>query len=170
MLESAEKLRIVLYPDPVLRRKAAEVGKIDEKLRAVAQRMIELMHESEGVGLAGPQVGLSLRIFVANATGDPADDCVFINPVLLSPSTEIEPGSEGCLSIPDVRGEVRRPRSITVEAFDENGQKFTLTSESLPARIWQHEVDHLDGVLIIDRMSPLDKLANRRKLKDLESR
>ena len=167
---SAEQLRIVLYPDPVLRAKAAEVLKIDDELRTVAQRMIELMREADGVGLAAPQVGLSLRLFVANATGDPGDDRVFINPVLLSPSLEIEPGSEGCLSIPEVRGEVRRPKAITIEASDERGERFTLTSDALPARIWQHEMDHLDGILIIDRMSPLDKLANRRKLKELEGR
>ena len=162
------KLRIVLYPDPVLRAKAAQVPRIDDELRCVIARMTELMHQADGVGLAAPQVGLSLRLFVANATGDAADDRVFINPVLLAPSQEIEAASEGCLSIPEVRGEVRRPRAITIEACDERGEKFTLTSDALPARIWQHEVDHLDGVLILDRMSPLDKLANRRRIKQLE--
>ena len=170
MRVSPEKLQIVYYPSPVLRQKAQDLPQIDDVVRQVARRMIELMHEAEGVGLAAPQVGLSWRLFVVNPTGDAGDDRVFINPVLTEPSEEVDAREEGCLSIPDVRGQIRRPRRITIEALDEQGQRVTLTSDELPARIWQHETDHLDGVLIIDRMSPLDKLANRRKIKDLQAR
>jgi peptide deformylase len=170
MTVAAEKLKIVRYPDPILRAKARPLTDITEEIRAVARRMIELMHEAEGVGLAAPQVGLSWRLFVANATGEEGDDRIFVNPTLTAPSEQIDAREEGCLSIPDVRGEIRRPKAITIEALDEFGRPFTLTSDALPARIWQHETDHLDGILIIDRMSTLDKLANRRKLKGLEER
>lgn len=165
-----EKLRIVHWPDPVLRQKAQPVAQVTDEVRAVAQRMIELMHEAEGVGLAAPQVGLPWRMFVANATGEEDDNLVFINPELVDPGDEPALHSEGCLSLPHVTAEIRRPKRITVRATDLEGNRFELTSDELPARIWQHETDHLDGVLIIDRMGTLDKLASRRALKELESR
>lgn len=161
-------LQIVNYPDPVLRRKAAELDAVTDEVREVAARMIELMHEAGGVGLAAPQVGLSWRMFVANDTGEPGNDRVFINPILHNPGRQTEVREEGCLSIPNVTAEVTRPGSITIQAVDEKGQQVLLTAEGLPARIWQHETDHLDGVLIIDRMTPADKMANRRALRELE--
>jgi peptide deformylase len=130
--------------------------------------MIELMHAAPGVGLAAPQVGLDWRLFVANATGDPADDRVFINPRLTEASREQEEQEEGCLSLPGINGLVRRPRQITVTALDLAGQPCTLTSDELPARIWQHECDHLDGILIIDRMPRIERIANRQALRQLE--
>jgi len=163
-----EDLCIVLYPDAVLRIEAVPIEQITPQVRAVANRMLQLMHEAPGVGLAAPQVGLSWRMFVANPTGDPADDRVFINPVLRDPSRQTEDHEEGCLSIPNVNGRIRRPRAITVTALDLEGHEFSLTSDELSARIWQHETDHLDGVLIIDRMNPLDKKANRRAIEELE--
>jgi len=165
----AEDLKIVRYPDPVLRREALPIDELTDEVRHVARRMIELMHEAEGVGLAAPQVGLSWRMFVANATREPDDDRVFINPVLSDPARETEPRDEGCLSIPGVTVQVRRPRSIAIQATDLEGNRFTLTSDELPARVWQHEYDHLDGVLILDRMTPIDRLANRRAIKELEA-
>lgn len=164
-----DNLRIVFYPDPVLRRKTQPIAEVDDEVRAVAGRMLELMHEARGVGLAAPQVGLNWRMFVANATGDPADDRVFINPALSNPAEEYAPHSEGCLSIPDVTAEIRRPVGITIDATDLDGNPFTLSDDDLPARIWQHETDHLEGVLILDRMNPMDKLASRRTLKLLEA-
>lgn len=163
------QLAIVHYPDPVLRARAKELTAVTPEVQAVARRMLELMHEAPGVGLAAPQVGLSWRLFVANATGKPEDDQVFINPVLVDPSRECHDYEEGCLSLPEIRGDIRRPTTISIEAIDLAGQRFKLTSSELPARIWQHEMDHLDGVLIIDRMNPLDRMANRRALKELES-
>jgi len=163
-----DQLQIVVYPDPALRRKARPIDNVDAEVQSVARRMLELMREARGVGLAGPQVGLDWRIFVANATGEPADDQVFINPRLSNPSEEWGPHEEGCLSIPNVNAEIRRPLGITIEALDIDGKPFTLTSDELPARIWQHETDHLDGILILDRMNPMDKLACRRTLKQLE--
>jgi peptide deformylase len=160
------KLRIINYPDPVLSRPGEAVSVFDDDLRALAARMFELMREAKGVGLAAPQVGRSLRLFVCNATGEPKDDLVFVNPrfVSLSGGDEKE---EGCLSIPGVTVKVRRATQVVMEARDLHGQALTASAAELMARIWQHESDHLDGRLIIDRMSPTDEIANRRALKQL---
>ncbi len=164
-----DQLRIVHYPDPVLRRVAQPVEAVTDEVRAVARRMLQLMHEAPGVGLAAPQVGLPWRMFVANPTGEPDDDRVFINPVLSGPSREAASQQEGCLSLPGIQGDITRPTAITITALDLDGRSFTLTSDDLPARVWQHETDHLDGVLIIDKMPPIDRRANRRLLKELET-
>ena len=162
------KLRIINYPAAVLRQKAEPIKTIDSTVEAVAHRMIELMGQAQGVGLAGPQVGLSWRIFVANATGQPDDNLIFINPALSAPSMHTAVHNEGCLSLPYITADITRPVGITIEATALNGERFTLTSEQLPARIWQHEFDHLNGVLIIDRMTPMDRMANASALRDLE--
>ncbi len=163
------QLRIVHYPDPALRVKCKPVGAIDDRIRAIAARMIELMHEADGVGLAAPQVALDLRMFVAHPDRqDPDGARVFINPVLSNPSANTGEHEEGCLSIPGVFGQITRPLAITVEALDLDGKPFTLTSDQLAARVWQHETDHLDGVLIIDRMTPMDRQANKAALKEME--
>jgi peptide deformylase len=130
--------------------------------------MLDLMHEAPGVGLAAPQVGLPIRLFVANETGEPEDDKVFINPTLRDPSEETEPYSEGCLSLPDITAQITRPIGITIDATDLDGALFSLTSDTLAARIWQHENDHLDGITIIKRMNPMDRLTNQRAIRLLE--
>lgn len=163
-----ESLRIVHYPHPVLRQVAKPLPGATDEVRRVARKMLELMHEARGVGLAAPQVGLSWRLFVANATGEPGDDRVFINPVLSDPSPETHPHDEGCLSLPHITGEITRPTRITIDALDEQGNPFTLTSDELAARVWQHETDHLDGILILDRMPAIDKVANRQAVQELE--
>jgi peptide deformylase len=168
MAVDVKALTVRHYPDPVLRRRAEPLSEVTEQVRAVAQRMIELMHAHRGAGLAGPQVGLPWRLFVANPTAEPGADQVFINPVLSSPSHETELHDEGCLSLPHIEGQVNRPAGITIDALDAQGHAFQMTDQGLPARVWQHEVDHLDGILIIDKMPPLDRTANRRALKDLE--
>lgn len=161
-------LSIVLYPDPVLRAVAAPVPVVDAKVRAVAADMLRLMHEAPGVGLAAPQVGISWKMFVANPTGNPEDDRVYINPELSQPAGPQEPYEEGCLSLPGVRVEVTRPSAITIKAMDLEGRLFEQTSDGLLARIWQHEFDHLMGRMIIDRMSRLDRMMNAKKIKELE--
>ena len=168
MALQAEELELVFYPDPVLRRRASTIETITDEVRQVALRMVEIMRQAPGVGLAGPQVGLSWRLFVANASGDPNDNRVFINPVLSQPSREQEEYEEGCLSLPNVTAPIRRPKAITIQALDLEGQPFELTSDELPARVWQHEYDHLEGVLILDRMSEIDKMANKQVLRELE--
>ena len=170
------KLRIVLYPDPVLRERAAQVavsggqdGRVSEEVVAVAARMLELMREARGVGLAAPQVGLPWRMFVANWTGEVGEDHVFINPELVGASRETAAHEEGCLSLPEIAAEVTRPTGITVRARGLDGSRFEMTEVgTLAVRVWQHEFDHLEGVLILDRMTRLDKRANRRAVLELE--
>jgi len=169
MAVKPDELKIVCYPDPALRRRAEPIVEVTDEVRAVAHRMIELMHEARGVGLAAPQVGLSWRLFVANPTGEADHDRVYINPELIDPARITDRHEEGCLSIPGVTGQIMRPTAIGIEATDLEGGHFTDQSDELLARIWQHEHDHLDGVLILDRMTPIDKKAARRGLEALEA-
>lgn len=161
-----KKLKVVYYPDPVLSRPAARVQTFNDELAALSARMLELMRESKGVGLAAPQVGESIQLFVCNPTGEPGDDLVFVNPAF----TELSGGEdreEGCLSIPGVTVSMRRAIKATMTACDLEGRPLHAEGTGLMARIWQHEVDHLHGRLIIDRMSSSDEIANRRAIKQL---
>lgn len=157
---------IAVYPDPVLRRKAAPVEVIDDRVREVVADMRRIAAELDGAGIAAPQVGESLRIFLVCARGEEPER-VFINPVVEAAGAVV-PHDEGCLSLPDIRAEILRPAKARITALDLDGNEFTLESEEFDARVWQHEFDHLEGVLIIDRMRPLDRLANRRAIRDLE--
>ena len=161
----APSLIIHRYPDPVLARRADPVGTVDDEIRELAAAMIEKMYEADGVGLAAPQVGISRRLFVADPrrTEEP-EPLVFIDPELRLEG-DLVPFEEGCLSIPEVRVTVRRPAVATIVATDLAGERFELTDDDFAARVWQHEFDHLEGVLITDRMSPRDRLAHRRRLK-----
>ena len=161
-------LEILVYPAPVLRQRAQRIETIDGTVQAVADRMLELMHQADGAGLAAPQVGLSWRMFVTRGDENQPDR-VFINPRLTALQGELVLREEGCLSVPGIQVDIRRPASATISARDRDGQTFTLHGDDLPARIWQHECDHLDGVLIIDRMAPIDRIANRKMLKELEA-
>lgn len=157
----------MIYPHPKLRAVAKDVQQFDGWLAAVAQRMRELMVKEKGVGLAGPQVGLSLRIFVAAPSGKGEEARVYVNPVLTDEHGS-EEGEEGCLSLPEIRVKVPRFKSLRVEALDEHGKAFSENLADFAARVIQHEHDHLDGILLLDRMSPMAKLANRKKIKELE--
>ncbi len=172
-------LRIQHYPAPVLRQKGEPIELSDE-VAGVARRMIELMREADGIGLAAPQVGLSWRLFVCHvpegqgrsASDSPpsanAEPEVYINPTLSDPLGPPEPGEEGCLSLPDITGEVLRPPTITIAATDLEGRPFQRTATGLLARCWQHEMDHLDGVLILDRMLQKWRVKNRSAIRALE--
>ena len=166
-LPDPAKLRVVFYPDPILRSVCQPVEEFGPDLQAVTDRMLELMRESKGVGLAAPQVGLPYRFFVCNPTGKPGDDFVCVNPRFTELLGSVE-AEEGCLSLPGVNVHRRRPTQAVMEAFDTAGGAFTQTVDDLLARIWQHEADHLDGRLIIDNMSTTDEIANRRALKQLK--
>jgi peptide deformylase len=135
----------------------------------VVERMKDVMVENKGVGLAAPQVGLNLRIFVASTEGKREEAKAYINPVLTDEHGS-EEGEEGCLSLPDIRIKVPRFKTIRVEALDIHGQPFSENLADFAARIIQHENDHLDGILLLDRMSPVAKLANRKKIRDLEGK
>ncbi len=163
-----DDLRVILYPDPRLKKKSAPVTVFDESLRQIAARMFELMREHKGVGLAAPQVGLNIRLFVVNATGRPEDDKVYVNPAL-SDADGDEEAEEGCLSLPDINVAVRRPTArVLMRAQDLDGNPFEEVGEGFVTRVWQHENDHLNGVMITDRMGPVAKLTYRKKLKDME--
>ncbi|MHC4992016.1 MAG: peptide deformylase [Planctomycetota bacterium] len=161
-------LSIVNYPDPILRRRAEEVEAIDDEVRAVASRMIELMHEAEGVGLAAPQVALPWRLFVCRGEEEEGPEDVFINPELAFLPGELVSHEEGCLSLPDITAEIRRPDAVRLTARTLDGGTVAREASGFIARVWQHEFDHLNGVLIIDRMSRMDRLATRKALKSLE--
>lgn len=160
------KLEIVLFPDPVLKRVAAPVECIDDSIRGLVDRMFELMRASNGVGLAAPQVGVSKRLFVCNPTLEPGDDMVCINPEFVELEGQ-EGAVEGCLSIPGVSVNMRRGTRAVLRAANLDGEVFEYEAEGLPARIWQHENDHLDGRLIVDSMSTEDEIANRRAIRQL---
>lgn len=161
-------LTLIKYPDPRLRRRCEPVTAFDDELRALAARMLAIMREHKGVGLAAPQVGVPLRLFVMNITTRPEDDCVVVNPVIRDGSA-VREAEEGCLSIPDVFVKIRRPSRCRLLAFDEHGRPVEREGEGLLARCWQHETDHLDGVLILDRMGPSDEIATRKTLRELEA-
>ena len=165
--ENPSKLKIVHYPDPVLRKKCEPVEQFGPVLERFVDRMFELMRFDEGVGLAAPQVGVLARMFVCNYTGEPGDNKVYINPVL-SQLEGAEEKEEGCLSLPEVYAMKRRATSAIISACDVQGQPFTEQVDGLLARIWQHETDHLGGQLIIDHMSTTDEIANRLAVKQLK--
>lgn len=151
---------------------------IDGDIHALIEDMIRVMREEEGAGLAAPQVGESVRIFVVEAReaedgpngSRPSEPLgVYINPRIVQLDGPVEPFEEGCLSLPEIRADIRRPPVVTIEALDREGRPFTRTDGGILARIWQHEFDHLEGTLIVDRMSPMDRLATQKKLKELRA-
>jgi peptide deformylase len=128
------------------------------------------MHKSKGVGLAAPQVGLKQRILVLNPSGDPKDDLVLVNPRIVARGGAQTLFDEGCLSFPGIYAEIRRPERCTLEALDVAGRAIGTEYTGFTSRIIQHEYDHLEGVLLVDRMSPADKLRNRTALEELVAR
>lgn len=162
---------IQLHPQTILRRRAEPVDKIDAGVVEIVADMIRIMRQEGGLGLAGPQVGESKRIFVTEASDEDkkAQPRVFINPRIVLVDGLLEGFEEGCLSLPEIRGTIRRQPHVIIEALDLQGNSFTLEASDIMARCWQHEMDHLDGVLIIDRMSMIDRMVNRKRLRALES-
>ena len=167
---SVEPLSLTLhaYPSSILKEVAVEVDPKDENVQAVAKRMIELMFEHRGVGLAAPQVGLPWRLFVTRDEEDESVANVWINPTLEVTEPTVESDEEGCLSLPEIRGQIKRPIGIKITGFDGDGDERSVESCEFMARVWQHENDHLDGILIIDKMSTMDRLVNRKLIRDLE--
>lgn len=150
-------LRMRYLGDPVLRSKAAEIDAVDDDLRALARDMIDTMYDEDGVGLAGPQVGVSRRIIVVDPREEGSQAMALVNPRILTVDEETDRLEEGCLSIPGLRELVDRSVRVTVEALDLDGEPLTIEAEGLLARILQHEIDHLDGILFLDRVSPLKR-------------
>lgn len=157
-------LKIRKYPDPVLRKKALPVAAVTEVERILIEDMIETMKLSGGVGLAATQVGVSKRIIVFNPSCDQWRADALINPVIAKKRGS-QKKEEGCLSLPGINGLVRRSTNIMVEGLDIKGRPVCFEAKDLPARIFQHEIDHLDGILFIDRINPVKRLMVKRKLK-----
>lgn len=169
-MPEALEFDLILYPSPALRKIADPITAFDEGLRRTVQAMLVLMFESKGVGLAAPQVGLKLRILVLNLEGDPEQpdlNRVMINPRITDRGGEKTLYEEGCLSFPAIYGEVERPDQCTVEFCDADGATCTETFTGFESRIVQHEFDHLEGILLVDRLSPADKLRNKAALDEL---
>lgn len=162
-------LRVIQYPHPTLRRVSKPLKRVDPELRELVGEMFELMYKHRGVGLAANQVDLPYRLFITNPTGNPTsgEERVFINPVLRRPRGLVE-AEEGCLSIPEVYAPVKRAEKIDIDAFDLNGEIVHLELEGLPARVVQHENDHIDGRLFIDRLSTTAALDVRDALRQFE--
>lgn len=161
------ELDVIKWPDPRLKKRSELVTVFGESLARLASRMLELMRQYKGVGLAAPQVGFNLRLFVVNPTGKPEDDRVYVNPVL-SDADGGDEKEEGCLSLPDINVNIARPTTLKIQAQDLLGQPFEQVATGFITRVWQHENDHLDGRLIIDRMSPVARMSYRKILKKLE--
>lgn len=162
-------LSVILYPDERLREVCTPVEEVDDSVRALVERMSELMFAARGVGLAAPQVGAVVRLFIASPTFRPEDRRVYINPRIVSIDGR-QDGDEGCLSFPGISCKIKRGKTATIRALNLAGQEFEETGEDLAARIFQHECDHLDGRLLVDRMGSVARLANRRALSDLRQR
>ena len=164
------QLSIIPYPHPTLRVRSKPIRRVDKELRKMAAQMLDLMYEAEGVGLAANQVNLPLRIFVANPAGEKGDgeELVLINPELEMPKGSVT-GQEGCLSLPTVFGQVKRPKSIRLKAFDLKGNPVDRVVDGFLARVIQHENDHLDGVMFFDRMMEEAKREIDDQLHELET-
>jgi len=161
--------KIIKYPDPVLAKKAETVTVFDKKLRTLVDDMFESMYADKGIGLAAPQIGILQRITVVDLTfkKDPEEKLVLINPEIIErKGKQLE--EEGCLSLPEIREKVSRAAWVKVRAQDEHGDWYEYEGEELLARAFQHEIDHLDGVLFIDRISTLKRNLILRKIKKLQ--
>ena len=160
-------MELVFYPDPVLQRRAEDADPSRNDLRALAEGMLGVMHDNQGVGLAAPQIGEGLRLFVASDTGERDGAVVCVNPHV-EPFGPVVALEEGCLSVPGFRTMIRRPEGVRVRFWGLDGIERSEEYHELLARIIQHEADHLDGVLFFERMTESDRLQCRPHLKALE--
>jgi peptide deformylase len=162
-------LRIEMLGSEVLRRRAEEIDAPDAELDRLIDDMFATMYRAEGIGLAGPQVGVSRRVIVVDVNEEGLKPFAMLNPVIIESGSDVEKAEEGCLSIPGITGPVARPATVVVEGLDRAGQPVRIEAEGLLARCLQHEVDHLNGVLFIDHLSPLKRNMLVRKWKKLSA-
>jgi len=158
-------LDITIYPNPVLKKKAEPVQRIDETTRALLDEMADVMYQKDGVGLAAPQVGISKRIIVVDIGNGLMH---LINPEIVLCKGEKKTVEEGCLSFPGIRVDVSRPESVVVGGLNAKGERVEISAEGMAARVFQHEIDHLNGILMIDHIGALQRALLRAKLKQLE--
>jgi len=148
-------LDIIRYPNPILRKKSKAVKKVDAKIRKLIDYMIETLHAAPGVGLAAPQIGESIRLIVVDI-GEGA--FALVNPKIKERNKTLQTFDEGCLCLPGIIGPVSRPSRIIVEGLDRNGEKMTIEAEGFFATVLQHEIDHLEGIVFLDRVTDKDKI------------
>jgi peptide deformylase len=163
-------LEIVKYPHPALRRSSRPLTAVDQRVRELAAHMLELMYAHKGLGLAANQVALPYRMIVLNPSGDREkkdQEGVYLNPVILERKGAVEE-DEGCLSLPGLFAKVRRAKTVRIQAYNLQGEAVEKTVGELEARAWQHEIDHLDGVLFIDKLGTVGRLASRKALQEFE--
>lgn len=171
-LLTRDSLQIVHFPHPALRWESKPVRKVDDELRALVRLMFDLMYEARGIGLAANQVALPCQLFVLNLTADPeqaSEERVLVNPVIEKRKGTQEE-EEGCLSLPEVFAKVRRSKTVRVTAYDLDGNEQTFEADSLEARAMQHEIDHLHGVLFIDKLAEAGRLSVAEDLTRFEQR
>jgi peptide deformylase len=161
-----DKCRITHYPARVLREQAQPVEKIDDTIRRLVEKMTDIMLANKGMGLAAPQAGLSLRLFIVSLTGTRDKVRAYVNPTV-TPHGDLDELEEGCLSVPGIQTKIRRYKKATVTATDLEGKTFTEEADGIYARCLQHEFDHIEGTVIINRMGQAAKIAHRRQLKKL---
>ncbi len=160
-------MQLVYYPDPRLTRSAEPIRTIDDEVRERAAAMIDLMHESKGVGLAANQVGWLERLIVVSPTAERGQETVLVNPVIREASGR-KVGEEGCLSVPGVYADIERAARVTVEALDLDGEPISIETGGLAAVVLQHEIDHLDGILFLSKMTPADRARHRKRLAEMD--
>ncbi len=161
-----DKCGITFYPARVLSKPAQPVEKIDESIRRLVEKMTDIMIERKGVGLAAPQAGVPLRLFIISLTGTRDNVRAYVNPTVTTDG-DLDEVEEGCLSVPGVWAKIRRYKKATVTATDLEGREFTEEAEGLYARALQHEYDHIEGTVIVNRMGSAARIAHRRQLKKL---
>ena len=163
-------MELVYYPDPRLRDVSKKISTIDQDLLDAVPQMFEIMYKARGIVLAGPQAVLGRRLVVANLTGDPKkkdEEQVFINPEILDRAGKLQE-EEGCLSLPGMGAQIQRAEKVLVRYKDIKGKIVEREAEQLESRLFQHEIDHLDGILIVDKMTPADRKQNAPLLQELE--
>ena len=166
-MTDVEKCRITHYPAEVLAGRAQPIEKVDDNIRRLVEKMTDIMLENKGVGLAGPQASVPLRIFIISLDSTRENVRVYINPTVTPTSDELQPTDEGCLSVPGVYTKIRRYKKCKVTATDLDGNQFTEEAEGLYARALQHEYDHIEGLTIVNRMGQAARIAHRKQLKKL---
>ncbi|MGR3219915.1 MAG: peptide deformylase [Candidatus Anammoxibacter sp.] len=160
-------MNVNIYPGETLRRKATPIEKIDDAICKNAEEMLEIMYDADGIGLAATQVGWLKRLIVIDVRDDEKGGKVFINPYIVNEEGTVL-SEEGCLSFPGVTGKLIRSATVEVVAYNLKGERLQIEAEGLQARVFQHEIDHLNGILFIDKMTPASSMANSQKIKEFE--
>ena len=163
-----DKCKITHYPDEVIANAAKPIEKIDDDIHKLVEKMTDIMLERKGIGLAAPQAGVGLTVFIISLDMTRENVRVYINPAVTPTTSELLTNEEGCLSVPGIYTNIRRYKTCTVTATDLNGKEFTEEAEDLYARVLQHENDHLSGITIADRMGSTARIVHRKQLKKLK--